>query len=271
MLHLARRAFSLICTGHSDQFEPNQAQEILYKVISLLLIEYPKNNKLPTVKSIRVLIHFHHLLLLFVKHYPEIRESTDAQIKDFLKSEDNRVKSKVSNIINILIHTMISKKYSFEDVIQPAFEEMLDRQVFWILQKIPELNEEENDSNLMIDENRAKVTFMSQIVSYSLSSIYHEYITTCKGHFKTWMKMLKELNKGNSKVKNSLENEIQGKFKEVMANLKSYEEYFEINGLQSAYKGINIINLLKEAVKRSKAKKYHGCVDELYAANDVTE
>lgn len=114
-------------------------------------------------------------MLLFAKEYPSIIDDLDKEIETFLENKENRVKKKVSNIGLILVYTLFSEKYSFEDVIQAYFEEQLDRQVFWILIKIPELDDSKNYGNVVLDDNRVEITFMSQIISYLLVIFFHDY------------------------------------------------------------------------------------------------
>lgn len=68
---------------------------------------------------------------------------------------------------------MVTNKYKFTDVINAYTDEQMDRQVFWMLQKIPELENTKNKN--VMDESRVSVAFQSQIISYQLVAFYHDY------------------------------------------------------------------------------------------------
>lgn len=151
------------------------AANVLLKAMFTVILRMVDQKQNPCVDVVRQIVYFHSLMLLFAKEYPSIIDDLDKEIETFLENKENRVKKKVSNIGLILVYTLFSEKYSFEDVIQAYFEEQLDRQVFWILIKIPELDDSKNYGNVVLDDNRVEITFMSQIISYLLVIFFHDY------------------------------------------------------------------------------------------------
>jgi ubiquitin-protein ligase len=259
-LFLAKKALSFICTNNSNRFETNMVAKVLVKCISTTILKIIEQKRHPSILVIRHLLNFHVLLLLFVREYPELVTYFDLEIEKFIKSEENRIKKNCPNLILIMVYLLFSEKYQFKDIINAYNEEQLDRQVFWILKKIPEL--EDDTGTFSVDENRVRVTFMSQVIGYMLVCFYNDYIKIIRGKFKTWMDMLEYMEKRSGKLEDSVENAIQKAFFDAEENIKDYKDYYTHIGVE-VKSFDDICTRLKEAVKNSKRKKYHGSIDEL--------
>lgn len=259
-LALAKKALSFICTNNSNRFEQKMVGKVMLKCISTTIMKIIEQKRHPSVLIIRHLLNFHTLLLLFVREYPEIVTQFDQEIEKFISSEDNRIKKNCPNLALIMVYLLFSEKYQFKDVVQSLNDEQLDRQVFWILKKIPEL--EDDSGTIAVDENRVRVTFNSQIMGYLLVCFYHDYIKILRDRFKNWNSLLEHMENHNCKLDDETENKIQKAFFNTEENIRDYKAYYEHIGVK-----INdfedICKRLKEAVKNSKRKKYHGSMEEL--------
>ena len=259
-LVLAKKALSFICTNNSNRFQQTMVAKVLLKCISTTIMKIIEQKRHPSVLIIRHLLNFHVLLLMFVREYPEIVQQFDEEIKKFISSEDNRIKKNCPNLALVMVYLLFSEVYKFEDVIKFVNEEQLDRQVFWILKKIPEL--EDDSGTIAVDENRVRVTFNSQIMGYLLVCFYHDYIKILRKKFTKWNSMLEFMESHTCKLEDDLENQIQKAFFNCEDTIKDYKDYY-------THIGVKINNFddiclrLKEAVKNSKRKKYHGSIDEL--------
>ena len=78
------------------------------------------------------------------------------KIETFMSSEENWSKDVTTNLGDLLIFTMMSDTYRWEDIWDFYVVEQLDRQVLWLLREIPEL--ELNEFN-EFDAVRAKASF----------------------------------------------------------------------------------------------------------------
>lgn len=259
-LHLAKRALSFIMTNNTNRFEPLMAPKVLLKAFFSSVLNIVDQKKRPNINIIRQIVHYHGLLLLLAREFPEITEYMEQTIRTFLTDKSSRDKKGTPNLGQMLICCLFSKEYNFNDIIEAYFEEQLDRQVFWILNKIPEL---EDDSNTMvIDANRVEVTFTSQIISYRLTMFYHDYNKIIRSQFKDWTSLLEYLEQNGCKLGIDVEDKILETFKDCIQNVKNYDQYFERIGLPKKNKD-QLVGMLKQAVKNSKEKKYHGEVDEV--------
>lgn len=267
-LHLTKRAMSFIMTNNTNRFEPMMAPKVILKALFSSILNIVDQKKRPNIKIIRQIVHYHGLMLLLAREYPEITEFMEESIRTFLTDKSSRDKKGTPNLGQMLICCLFSKEYNFNDIIEAYFEEQLDRQVFWILNKIPEL---EDDSNTMvIDANRVEVTFASQIISYRLTMFYHDYNQIIRSQFKDWTSMLEYLEQNGCKLATDVEDKILETFKDCIATVKNYDQYFERIGLPKRNKD-ELVGMLKQAVKNSKEKKYHGEVDEVIGLPDEVE
>jgi hypothetical protein len=201
-------------------------------------------------------------MLLFIKVYPQIVEEIDSEIERFLNDKASRTKDNLDNLGLILVYTLFSEKYSFADIAPAYFEEQLDRQVFWILLKIPELDDSKNYGNVVLDDNRVEITFMSQIVGYLMVIFFHDYRKIVRSNFKSWSAMLEFLEGNGCKLETKTEDEILSSFNNAKTTIKSYSGYFQRIGLPD--KNQQELNaMLKQAVTNSTEKRYHGEVDHV--------
>lgn len=267
-LHLATRGLSFIMTNHTTRFEPLMAPKVLLKALFTSIFRIVDTQNRPNIKVIRQIVHYHALLLLFAREYPEVTEYMDERIRNFLADKESRDKKGTPNLGQMLLCCLFSNQYNINDIIEPYFEEQLDRQVFWILNKIPEL---EDDSNTqVIDKNRTEVTFISQIIGYRLTMFYHDYNQILRSQFKDWTSMLEYLETNGCKLSNEVEDKILETFIDCMKTVKNYDQYFERIGLPKKNQD-QLTGMLKEAVKNSKRKKYHGDVDEVIGLPEPVE
>jgi hypothetical protein len=79
------------------------------------------------------MFYFYRLFHLFVEEYPEIMTMMNERIETFLSSDQNRTKEVTPNLGDLLIFTMMSDTYRWEDIRDFYVIEQLDRQVLWML------------------------------------------------------------------------------------------------------------------------------------------
>ena len=258
-LHLAKHTLSFIKTNNAKRFSADMIESTLIKVISSILIKTVDLKNYPSCVTIQLLVYVHCLLLAFLREYPEVTRSIEEKLKDFIENKENRVKDKVPNLINILIYLMATDKYTFNDIVAAYSLEQLDRQIFWILLKIPELAKQET---IIINDAMEEVAFKSQSVSYSLVAVCKHYLTSVKDKYHTWPKYLDYLETHFSKLPEDIENSLQKHFKNTIEELDSFEKYYQAIGVPIRSKD-DLQKAFSLAVANSKEKKYHGAEEEL--------
>lgn len=128
-----------------------------------------------SIQAIRRLVNFVRLFRLLLELYPEIETEIDKKIEAFISDEKNRVKDNCSSLGDFLAMVTVSKKYKFMDVLPNYLEEQMDRQAFWILREIPELDHEDEkykNKEAVVEEARAEVCFKMGISGYHITLFF---------------------------------------------------------------------------------------------------
>ena len=94
-------------------------------------------------------------------------------MENFIKNPEERIKEKTPSLGDILVMLCVSD-HKIEELLPCYISEQMDRQIFWILTKIPEL-EKLIDSN-EIDEVRDKICFQAGIISQQLLLFYYYFL-----------------------------------------------------------------------------------------------
>ena len=204
---------------------------------------------------------------MFIQEFPQLREEADSKIEQFIKDKTFRHKDSFPNIIDMLLNLLVSNKYKFEDVIAAYTEEQLDRQVFWLLKKFPEIEGQGKQS--ILDDDKLKAFFTGQNVSYRLTCFYKDYSTLLKGKYESWDKFFTAVELNNSKLPDAFENRIQELIFKCYNNMHSYNDYWKHVGLN--FTGEETLTKLNQAMINSREKKYHGDRDTMFSVKPNNE
>ena len=77
---------------------------------------------------------------MLIQMYPEISLEFDERLEEFIHDPAYRIKKVTPSLGDILVFVLVSDKHRLKDLLMHYIEEQLDRQVFWIVEKIPELD-----------------------------------------------------------------------------------------------------------------------------------
>lgn len=141
MIHLLRKSISWITKKDTrKELTAEMAMEVLPKLITTHLVEMCSETKHMSVLAIRRLINFIRLFRLLIELEPQTGNIVHDRLKDFLDNPEKRVKDHCSNLGDILSFATISDNFQLDTILDAYLGEQLDRQVFWILRQIPELD-----------------------------------------------------------------------------------------------------------------------------------
>jgi Ran GTPase-activating protein (RanGAP) involved in mRNA processing and transport len=259
-LHLAKKAVSMICTGNTKHFKETMVLDLFPKILLTLSVMLMNEKRHASINILRIFCHVHFLYLTFLEEYPALEGEITNSINAFIKDEANRHKDVIQSLGAFQTHFIIHWD-RLDDAIPSIQTEQFDRQVFWLLKNIPEMEEE--GSEAFLDDKRSAITFKSQQISYQVLLFWTQLSRVFKGKFKS----IKELNKyygdHNGRLTDSFENEIQQTCFKVL-KVESYEEYFQMLG-QGKVSDQELNKRLKSAISNSKRRKYHGTDDEILA------
>jgi len=65
--------------------------------------------------------------------------------------------------------SMVSDEFSMVDLLEPYLEEQLDRQAFWIIRQVPELDHTDDmykNKQVILEDARAEVCFKTGLVGF---------------------------------------------------------------------------------------------------------
>lgn len=267
-LQMATKAISMIMTNTTKRFSELQVLEVYPKILLTLTLLIVQRKRHPSIHILRLYSQFYGQWILFMEKYPALYDEIDRRITLFIKEESQRNKDQIPNLGVMALYLLVSKKYKFMDVAPHYLSEQLDRQVLWIIKNVPELVDEKKASELT--EERAKLTFTCELVSYHMLCFWKMYITEIKEQHKSPEQVLSNLEKNFGRFTEKEEQKLQDIIKNTIPKIEDHNLYFKFVGLP--VKKLEEINeMLLQAIKNSRQKKYHGQLDEIHTLPTTTE
>ena len=98
------------------------------------------------------------------------------RLNTFISKPETRVKDHTASLGDILSYSAITDSFSFKDLLTGYLEEQLDRQAFWILRKIPELDhtdEKFKGKETILEDSRAEVCYKTGIAGFQMTMIFY--------------------------------------------------------------------------------------------------
>ena len=258
-LHLAKKAISMICTSHTKRFKEELVLDVFPKILITLAFQMMDEKRHCSIRILRILAHAYCLYLLFIETYPNLMGEIEKQMTEFVKDENKRTKDNIANLGAFLSNLMVAFKMDQKEVFSAFVEEQMDRQVFWMMRTIPEL-EELNESE-HLDEHRAKICFKHESTAYHITLFFKVFTDFIRENFKGPKEALDHLADNLGRFPDKQENLLQKKLFDIV-KVDSHEKYFEYLGL-GKIDGKALNARLKQAVANSRRKKYHGTDDEI--------
>jgi Ran GTPase-activating protein (RanGAP) involved in mRNA processing and transport len=194
--------------------------------------------------------------------HPELYDQIEDSLEKFKSDEKNRVKEFTPNLGDMLSKLAVSRKYKWSDIIGPYLEEQMDRQVFWMIKDIPELEKMENDTEF--DDDRVNASFKSTLVGYHLTLFYSVFIgKVINREGRSREKLLKSSDDMYGRLSQGEEESIQ-RYCNDIRKVGDYYAYFKMLGIPFPSKK-ELFEAIKKSIKNSSRKGYHGPEDALHA------
>lgn len=208
--------------------------------------------------AIRRLINFFRVFSMTIKLYPEVSEQINQRLESFIKDPKARHKDITPSLGDILVYAIVSDKYTLEEVLNLYLEEQLDRQIFWIVEKIPELdhtNYTHKNKNIIVEENRSEVCFKTGLTGFHLTLIAFELAALFSRYGKL-SSFDADVDSNFGCLPSQVENSFQQKIKSIK-RVESFKVYFSLLGVDCLDTDA-LTQRLRQAVTNSYNKKYHG-------------
>lgn len=249
------KAISMIAKGNTKEFSPDLILKVMPKFFNNIALNIMSEKVHNSSLAIRILLYIFRVLLVLLQNYPTFKKELNENIEKFIKDEKSRVKEFTPSLGDLLVMMALSSEHKIEDLLPGYISEQMDRQIFWILQEIPELEKLINTTE--IDDIRAKVCFKCGLVGEQLLLFYYYFIKNIifeKG--KTHEDFANRLDQNYS---NLTDDEIDKHRLEINKILKidNFNDFYKYLGLTPpTEKELN--EKLKQAFINSKTKGYHG-------------
>lgn len=248
------KAISMIAKGNTKEFKVDLIERIMPKFFNYLVLNIMSEKVHNSSRAIHILIYIYRILIMLAKNYPEYKEKVNKNIDEFIKNPENRIKDKTPSLGDLLTDLSVSD-HKLEELLPSYLSEQMDRQVFWILQELPQFESLINSSE--VDDIRAKVCFKCGLVSRQLLLFYYYFLK--KIVYKDCDSLDKFAEKLDKNYGNLTETEVDEHRLEVDKILKidNFNSFYQFLGLDPPTKN-ELNDKLKQAFENSKTKKYHG-------------
>jgi ubiquitin-protein ligase/Ran GTPase-activating protein (RanGAP) involved in mRNA processing and transport len=254
-LKLSTKAISMIVTGSTRKFSHEMVIKVIPKFFNSIITDVMSEKTVLSCRALKILIYIYRVILMLMKVFPQVCDEIEQNVFKFINDKNSRVKDQTPSLGDLLCYVTLSKKFKLEDLLIPYVEEQLDRQIFWIIQLLPEL--ENLLTSSAIDDVKSKVCFKAGIVGNQILLFYFYFMK--KIVMKDTTSFDDIAKKLDSNFGNLQESEIENHHKEIVKILKidSYSEYYKFINLTPP--SDNEMNeKIKQAFKNSADKGYHG-------------
>jgi hypothetical protein len=268
-MKLLLKSMCFISTGSTrKQFKPQMIMEMMPKLIITHVADLIQEVRHVSILAIRRLMNFIRLFRLLIEKYPEISEEIDRKIESFIKEPEKRHKDHTGSLGDLLSYVSISQKYKIDDIMPLYLEEQMDRQAFWILKEIPELDhtdEKNKDKDIVVEEARLEVCFKTSINGFHITLFFFYLnkmiIEAADNGKKNMSKFCSKLDSNFGCIDAKSENLFQKKCFAIQ-DVKTFNKYYPQLGIPIP--NDEALNArLKTAIENSRKKGYHGNDDNM--------
>ncbi len=167
----------------------------------------------------------------------------------------------------------VSQKFQIEDLLPSYLEEQTDRQVYWILKQIPELDHTDpkyKDKEIVVEDARAEVCFKTGISGFHITLFFYYFnkMIIERGG-KDLNQFTQTLDSHFGCLEDKEENQFQKKCVDIQT-VKSFYNYFPMLGIPMPDEH-TLRERLKGSIENSRAKKYHGNDDNINTLPSLSE
>ena len=259
-LNSVTKALSMIAKGNTKEFKTDLILKVMPKFFNYVCLNILSEKVHNSSRAIQILIYIFRILILLAKEYPEFKNETNKNIEKFIKDPNERVKDKTPSLGDLLVMLTVSD-HKIEELLDSYMSEQMDRQIFWILQELPQLETLMNSNE--VDDIRGRVCFKCGLVGEQLLLFYYYFLKKIVYNDVENLDQFAE--KLDKNFGNLTDEEIDKHRIEINKILKidSFNQYYEYLGITPPSKE-QLNEKLKQAFLNSKNKGYHGTDEVRY-------
>ena len=257
-LNSLNKAISMIAKGNTKEFKTDLILKVMPKFFNYICLNIMSERVHNSSRAIEILIYVYRILIILAQEYPEFKAEANKNLEEFIKNPEQRIKDKTPSLGDLLVMLSISD-HKIEELLPAYISEQMDRQIFWILQEIPEFEKLINSAE--VDDIRAKVCFKCGITGQQLLLFYYYFLNkVVYSECDSLDKFAEKLDKNYCCL---TETEIDKHRLEINKILKidNFNDFYKFMNMEPPSKD-ELNQKLKQAFENSKNKKYHG-TDEI--------
>lgn len=196
MIVLLKKSLVFLTKGSTKkEYTSSMVLETMPKLIITHLVSMVEGQKHISLIAIRRLVNFIRLFRLLIELSPEVETEINGKLQDFIASPEKRIKDHCSSLGDLLAFCLISNKVHLKELIDAYLEEQLDRQAFWIIRTIPELDhtdEKNKGREIILEDSRNEVCFKTGLVGFHMTLIFFSLCESMESLYKKDMVKLCE-------------------------------------------------------------------------------
>jgi formyltetrahydrofolate hydrolase len=250
----------MIAKGNTREFKADLILKVMPKFFNYICLNIISEKVHNSSRAIEILMYVYRILIMLAQTYPEFKAEANKKLEDFIKDPENRIKDKTPSLGDLLVMLSVSD-HKIEELLPSYISEQMDRQIFWILQELPEF--EKLIDSKEVDDIRAKICFKCGINGQQLLLFYYYFMNKMVySECDTLDKFAEKLDQNYCCL---TENEIDKHRLEINKILKidNFNEFYKFMGMEVPSKE-ELNQKLKQAFENSKNKKYHGTDEVRY-------
>jgi len=252
------KAISMIAKGNAKEFKPDLILKVMPKFFNYICLNIISEKVHNSSRAIEILMYIYRILIMLSKKFPEFKNDANKNLEEFIKNPEQRIKDKTPSLGDLLVMLSISD-HKIEELLPSYISEQMDRQIFWILQQLPEFESLINSKE--VDDIRAKVCFKCGITGQQLLLFYYYFLKKIVySECDSLDKFAEKLDKNYCCLTETEIDKHRIEFDKIL-KIDNFNDFYKYLGLEVPSK--DDLNLkLKQAFENSKNKKYHG-TDEI--------
>ena len=253
-LKTVTKAICMVAKGNTKEFKEAQILKVMPKFFNYIVLNIMSEKVHNSSRAIEILLYVYRVMILLAQNFKEFKADVNKNIEQFIKDPEQRIKEKTPSLGDLLVMLSVSD-HKIEELLPSYISEQMDRQIFWILQEIPEFEKKIDSSE--VDDVRDKICFKCGITGQQLLLFYYYFMNKMVfAECDSLDKFAEKLDKNFSCLS---ETEIDQHREEINKILKidNFNDFFKYLNMPVPSKD-ELNKRLKQAFENSKAKKYHG-------------
>jgi len=189
------------------------------KLIITHMVEMANERKHISILALRRLVNFIRLFRLCIELVPGVMTTINEKLKTFKDDEAKRVKDFTPSLGDILAMAIVSDQYSMMDFLEAYLEEQMDRQAFWIIRVVPELDHTDDlykNKMVTLENAREEVCFKTGQAGFQITMLFFSLTKLIKDQFGgNWQNFESSVDSNIGCLPLNVEDSLQAKFKAI--------------------------------------------------------